>query len=132
MSQVDHRIRVAAARRERMRTRLMEAALVVFGTDRLDASIDDVIRQAEVSRGTFYNYFDNADDLIRAVADAAATELMQAVAPVVGAFADPAERTGAGIRSWIALVEQYPVLANFFRRAGLYILGNDQVRTDMP
>lgn len=116
-----------------MRLRLMEAALAVFGRDIAEGgTIDDVIRQAEVSRGTFYNYFDNADGLIRAVADAAGTELMLAVAPIVEACDNPAERMGAGVRSWIALVEQFPALANFFRRAGLYVLQNEQVRTDLP
>lgn len=111
----------------------MEAALTVFGTEGAETGmIDDVIRQAEVSRGTFYNYFKNTDDLIRAVADEAGTELMQAVAPIVEAHADPAERMAAGVRSWISLIEQYPVLANFFRRAGLYILENEQLRADMP
>lgn len=124
---------MAAERRERMRARLMEAALAAFGQEGEDTgTIDDVIRRAAVSRGTFYNYFSNADDLIRAVADQAGTALMQAVAPIVEARADPAERMGAGVRSWISMVEQYPFLANFFRRAGLYVLQNDQVRTDLP
>lgn len=133
MDQTDHRVRVGAERRERMRSRLMESALVVFGSTNVDAgTIDDVIRQARVSRGTFYNYFTNADDLIRAVADQAGTELMMAVAPIVEDHDDPAERMSAGVRSWISLIEQFPMLANFFRRAGLYVLQNDQVRTDMP
>ncbi len=133
MGQLNHRSRVAAARRERMKGRLLEAALSVFGqADDEPAVIDEVIRRAEVSRGTFYNYFDNADDLLRAVADEVGTELMRAVAPIVEARDDPAERMAAGIRSWISLVERYPSLAAFFRRAGLYILANEQVRTDLP
>lgn len=124
-------MRVAADRRERMRARLKEAALYTLG--RGDAgTIDDVIRQAGVSRGTFYNYFQSSDDLLRAVADQCGTELMQAVAPIVEGLDDPAERMSAGPRSWISLIEQYPHLATFFRRAGLYILENEQVRTDLP
>ena len=133
MDQPNHRVRVAALRREKMRSRLLEAALAVFGQpDDQFAAVDEVICRAGVSRGTFYNYFHNADDLLRTVADEVGTELMQAVAPIVEAHDDPAERMGAGVRSWISLVRQYPVLAFFFRRAGLYILSNDQVRTDLP
>lgn len=94
--------------------------------------IDEVISRAGVSRGTFYNYFDNADALLRAVADQTGTELMHAVAPIVEAYDDPARRVAAGVRSWICLVEQNPQLAFFFRRAGLYVLENDQVRSDLP
>ena len=133
MVETDHRVRVAAARRERMRTRLLEAALSVFGAaDGESAVVDEVIRRAEVSRGTVYNYFDNADALLKVIADRVGTELMTAVAPIVEARDDPAERVSAGVRSWICLVEQYPHLAAFFRRAGLYILQAEQVRTDLP
>ena len=116
-----------------MRSRLLEAALTVFGQAEDEAAtVDEVIRRAGVSRGTFYNYFDNADDLLRTVADEVGTELMQAVAPIVEAQDDPAERMSAGVRSWISLIGQYPGLAAFFRRAGLYILSNQHVRTDLP
>lgn len=107
----------------------MEAALRVFG--RTEGTIDDVIREAGVSRGTFYNYFENADSLLRSVAIAAATELMQAVAPVVESNSDPAARVSAGVRSWVSLIQRYPSMAAFLRRAGLYILEAEQVRVDV-
>ncbi len=50
----DHRPRVAAEKRARMRRKLIENALLVFAEKGVDASvIDDVIRTANVSRGTF-------------------------------------------------------------------------------
>jgi len=133
VDQVNHRVRVAALRRERMRSRLLEAGLTVLGqAEDAAAVIDEVIRPAEVSRGTFYNYFDNADDLMRSVADEAGTELMAVTTPIVLSSDDPADRVSTGIRSWISLVEKYPTLASFFRRAGLYILANERVRSDLP
>lgn len=133
MSGIDHRTRVAADRRERMRARLMEAALLVFGSDGADAGvIDDVIRQANVSRGTFYNYFKNSDDLLRAVAMQAGDDLMAAAMILVERQQDPAKRVAVGVRSWISLVQQFPQLAAFFRRAGLYILESKGVRTELP
>lgn len=129
----DHRTRVAAAKRERMRARLMEAALLIFGqADASLAVVDEVIRRADVSRGTFYNYFQNPDELLKAVAFETGAELMQAVAPIVESHDDPAERVAAGVKSWMSLVSQYPHLAGFFRRAGLYILESDRVRADLP
>jgi AcrR family transcriptional regulator len=116
-----------------MRSRLLEAALSVFGEpDEVSAVVEEVIRRAEVSRGTFYNYFDNAEALLKTLANQVGTELMTAVAPIVEARDDAAERVSAGVRSWISLIEQYPHLAAFFRRAGLYILTAEQVRTDLP
>lgn len=116
-----------------MRSRLLEAGLSVLGQDKDEAAvIDEVIRRAKVSRGTFYNYFENADHLLRAIADEAGTELMAVTTPIVLSREDPADRISTGIRSWIWLVEQYPYLAPFFRRAGLHILANDRVRTDLP
>ncbi|HXG80241.1 MAG TPA: TetR/AcrR family transcriptional regulator [Sphingomicrobium sp.] len=131
---IDHRVRVAAERRERMRARLIEAAFSVFGKHNAEpAVIDQVIRLAGVSRGSFYNYFDSSEDLLKAVAIQVGNELMQAVAPVVEAREDPVERMSAGIRSWMVLVRAHPQLAAFFRRAGLYVLEQDtQVRVDLP
>ena len=65
----DHRPRVAAERRARMRRKLVESALLVFAEKGVDASvIEDVIAAARVSRGTFYNYFrTNAELLVAAI-----------------------------------------------------------------
>ena len=65
----DHRPRVAAERRARMRRKLVESALLVFAEKGVDASvIEDVIAAAGVSRGTFYNYFrTNAELLVAAI-----------------------------------------------------------------
>ena len=130
----DHRVRVAAERRDRMRRRLMEAASLVFGQRGVEASvIDEITAIAGVSRGTFYNYFRTNEETLKAVAIAVANELMQAVAPVVESHDDSAERMGAGVRSWMRLIQPRPHLAAFFRRAGLYALEQDtQVRVDMP
>lgn len=131
---VNHRARVAAERRDRMRSRLMEAALQIFGRGGAEpAVIDQVIRLAGVSRGSFYNYFESAEDLLKAVAIQVGNELMEAVAPIVEAHHDPVERNSAGIRSWMALVKAHPHLPAFFRRAGLYVLEeNTRIRVDMP
>jgi len=64
----DHRPRVAAERRARMRRKLVESALLVFAGKGVDASvIEDVIVAAGVSRGTFYNYFRTNAELLAAV-----------------------------------------------------------------
>lgn len=130
----DHRVRVAANRRERTRGRLLEAALLVLGQRGVEASIiDEVTGLAGVSRGTFYNYFRSNEELLKSLAVQAGNEMMLAVAPIVESRNDPAWRVAAGVRSWLALIGENPHLAAFFQRAGLYVLEqNTLVRVDLP
>lgn len=60
------RLRVAAERRDRMRARLLETVLELYqpGRDSTALVIDDVIRAAGVSRGTFYKYFDSIEQAV--------------------------------------------------------------------
>lgn len=117
-----------------MRARLTVAAMVVFSERGVEASvIDDITTLAGVSRGTFYNYFQSNEEVLRAVAIAMGEELMQIVIPLVEAQDDPAERVATGVRSWLRLIGDNPQLARFFRRAGLYVLEADtQIRRDLP
>ena len=57
-------------KRERTRNALIEAAIDVLAEKGLEGtSIDDLMRVAGMARGTFYNYFQTRDDVVRAVAD---------------------------------------------------------------
>lgn len=119
----DHRSRVAAQRREKMRGRLMEAALIVFAQKGVDAgAIDEVTSVAGVSRGTFYNYFRTAEELLIAVAVEAGNEIAAAVMALFESPPDPAVRAAVGIRHWLALAREHKHLAAFFRRAGMMVL----------
>ena len=75
----DHRPRVAAERRARMRRKLVESALFVFAEKGVDASvIEDVIAAAGVSRGTFYNYFRTNAELLAAAINELGNEVVDA------------------------------------------------------
>jgi AcrR family transcriptional regulator len=119
MNSADHRPRVAAERRERMRARLLECALSLAaakGPERL--SIDDVIAAAEVSRGTFYKYFDSPDSLVQALAVELTNAVIRSLHPLVEPLDDLAERMATGVRATLRLVRAYPVLGAFMVRAG--------------
>jgi AcrR family transcriptional regulator len=123
MASEDHRTRVAAERRERMQARLVESALLVFGQRGMDASvIDELIRIAGVSRGTFYNYFRTNEDLLLAVSLAVSDEMMRVVDPLAQGEPDPAARIAAGLWVFIELARDYPVLSAFLSRGGLRVL----------
>jgi AcrR family transcriptional regulator len=75
----DHRHRVARERRARMRERLIAATMEVYrqSAGRHRPVIDDVIRAANVSRGTFYKYFDTLDEVLSEIGHATASEMLQ-------------------------------------------------------
>jgi AcrR family transcriptional regulator len=119
MQTQDHRPRVAAERRERMRARLLASAMrLVAEKGPAATSIDDVISAAEVSRGTFYKYFPSPDALVRELAIDIANELIGMAEPVVRSYADPAERVSSGMRLVCRLAIDHPLAATFLVRLG--------------
>jgi len=119
MQTLDHRPRVAAERRERMRLRLLSTAIRISAEKGPAAmTIDDVIVGAEVSRGSFYKYFPTVDALVREVATQIANELILMAEPVVFGFDDPAERVSCGIRLVSRTAIDHPAVAAFIVRLG--------------
>jgi TetR/AcrR family transcriptional regulator, ethionamide resistance regulator len=115
----DHRPRVAAERRERMRSRLLRSALrLVAEKGPGSTSIEDVILAAQVSRGTFYKYFPSPDALVRELATEIANELIRIVEPMVRSHDDPAELVARGIRLGSRVAIHYPAFAGFLLRLG--------------
>ncbi|WP_417678824.1 TetR/AcrR family transcriptional regulator [Pseudodonghicola sp.] len=120
----DHRTRTAARRRETMRRRLLESAMLVFAEKGVDASvIDDVISTAGVSRGTFYKYFKSNRDLMVAANEELGKELLTQVLDRVAGLSDPAERLALGVRLFIETALAYPLFAHFTRSAGMASVG---------
>lgn len=103
--------RAAAAenRKAQTRERLLEAAIVVIGEKGPDASsVEDFVAAADVSRGTFYNYFPTMEDLLRAVR----RKLTDALAAVLDAQLPPSipasSRLATRLHSHFALVSNDP------------------------
>jgi AcrR family transcriptional regulator len=79
-------------------------------------TIDEVIAQAKVSRGTFYKYFDRPESLLRDLAIGLTEELVRAAEPLVLTRSDPAQRLATGMRTVIGLgVAQQPIGAFIVR-----------------
>lgn len=104
----DHRVRVAREKRRRMRARLMQSIMIVCSGRKLTGStvIEDVVRHANVSRGTFYKYFDSLDEAVIEIASELAEEMTAGIASVYDVLDDPVMRTATGFqtfltRSWI-------------------------------
>lgn len=108
MQVTDHRSIVAERKRVMMRARLLDAAMRVFADDSNGSPvIDDVIREANVSRGTFYNYFDSLDQVLAAVGQAFNDEMASGVLPIYDVLTEPWQRASVGFRVFLlrALVD---------------------------
>lgn len=106
-----------------MRAKLVRGALQVFGERGIDGSvIDDLIRTAGVSRGTFYNYFRTNEELLMAVSLAISDALMRIVDPLARTEPDPAARIAAGMRLLHVVLDANPDLCAFIARGGMRIL----------
>lgn len=102
------------AQGRRTRARLSDAGLAVFAQRGFHAArVDDIVRQARTSHGTFYLYFANKEDLLRSLAIdcaqayeelasriAAAADLDEIEAATV-AFFEIYQRYGPVIRAWM-------------------------------
>ena len=88
------------ARGRKTRRRLLDAGIEVFARRGFHAArVDDIVKTAKTSHGTFYLYFANKEDLFAAlVADVAGemAELAESLGPIT-----PDEAGRAALRSWL-------------------------------
>lgn len=124
----DHRVRVGAARRNKTRLLLLESALGVLHDKGPDAAvIEDFIAAAGVSRGTFYNHFDTASELLLALATEMSNEVLATVDPIVLSCSTPVERFSTGTRLYMQMATRYPLWGSFLNRVGTRIATRGQL-----
>ena len=99
----DHRVRVGRQRRAKMRAHLLESVLAVCSTEgrREPALIDDVVRHAGVSRGTFYKYFESMDKAVAELGLQLADEMTAGILSVYDVLEDPVMRTATGFQMFL-------------------------------
>ncbi len=107
-----------------MHRKLVESALLVFAQKGVDASvIEDVIAAADVSRGTFYNYFRTNGDLLAATIEELGNELVERIEDRVKSIPSPGERLFTGLRLYLGAARRYPLFARFMRKVGWDAIG---------
>jgi AcrR family transcriptional regulator len=96
---MNHRTKVAESKRAATRHKLLEAAMRLF-SDQTGPTpvIDDVIREAKVSRGTFYNYFDSLDEVLAAISHELSDQMTTDILPVHDVLLEPWQRLAVGFR----------------------------------
>lgn len=81
--------------------KLLDAAMVVFARRGYHAArVDDIVKVARTSHGTFYLYFSNKEDLLRALV-AEAGEVVAALDSSLGTV-DPGADGWNELRSWMS------------------------------
>lgn len=113
----DHRPRVAKKKREVMRSKLLDAAMRVFAAPGGSPPvIDDVIREANVSRGTFYNYFDSLDQVLVAIGQELNNQMTTDILPVYDVLTKPWQRAAVAARLFLMRALLDPQWAGFVTR----------------
>src|SRR6516165_1953163 len=108
------------ARGRNTRRKLLDAGARVFAAKGYHATrVDDIVKLARTSHGTFYLYFPNKEDLFRALADEVRQE-MQALAESLGPL-HPGPQGREELQSWIAkfvdLYEQHGAVIRVWTEA---------------
>jgi AcrR family transcriptional regulator len=109
---VNLQARAAAAeqRRAQTRDRLLTAAEAVIADKGLTGvSIEDFVRAAGVSRGTFYNYFPTTTDLIAALNSRVARHMGRLLAQIAQRQADAPTRLAASLHTMLAAYRIDPI-----------------------
>jgi AcrR family transcriptional regulator len=117
MAKIDlaRRAQIGSEKRARTRAQLLEAARSLYVRHPIESvTIDYLVSEAGVAKGTFYVHFTSLDELQGALADEMARQLDDLLQPARLALNDPIERIAGGCaafigealrnRSWGALV----------------------------
>lgn len=121
----DHRPEVAEKRRALMRARILEATARAF-TGRVGTTpgIEDIAREADISRGTFYRYFESLDEVVVAAGIAVSDELMVGILPFYDFLKEPWQRFSVGFRLYLVRSLEDPRRTEFLIRMDVWPHGS--------
>jgi AcrR family transcriptional regulator len=109
-----------------MRKKLLESAALIFAEKGISASVvQDVVEVAQVSQGTFYNYFRTNDELFEALALELSDETIQMIESAIDCNEDPLLRICTGTRCYLHLMRSCRNVAQFISMAGLQHVSRD-------
>ena len=95
------------------RTRILEAALVVFAERGLDIEVGEIVSCADLAIGTLYRHFANREDLLRAILTHVLNDtLAQSRAAIAETLDDPCAALLAFVSVGLRVQQQYgPIFA---------------------
>jgi AcrR family transcriptional regulator len=103
------RAEIGREKRARTRAQLIEAGHALFARQAVESvTVDDLVKQAGVAKGTFYVHFDGLDALIAAVAEDLVQSFDELLQPARTSIAEPALRIAFGCRCFIDKAREDP------------------------
>ncbi len=94
------------------RARILEAAVKVFATKGYhDANVDDIVGEAQTSKGAFYFYFPSKQDIFIALSDTFAALLENKLSEAMQSESHGLQQMDAALRVSLGLFSQYRGLA---------------------
>lgn len=114
----NHRVDVAEKKRANMKSKLLEATMNVYNnvTPGTTPVIEDIILEAKVSRGTFYNYFNSLEEVIQEIGQNLSDQMTTEILPVYNILNEPWQRFSVGFRLWLIRAKLDPAWAAFATR----------------
>lgn len=115
----NHRTMVGLSRRSKMRNHLLKSALDLYiHQSTTEVMIDDLIRHANVARGTFYNYFKTTHELNIALTGEMSDEILNIIDPYLLHYSNSLERMSMGLRLYIFATCKYPIWGKLLTNMG--------------
>ena len=114
----DHRVRVARQRRSRTQTRILDAVMVTCAARLKEdlPTVDDVIAEANVSRATFYKYFNSVEEAIGVYGHNLMEEMFTGLAALFTARDDELSRMTTAIQLFLMRTVIEPQWGAFLSR----------------
>jgi AcrR family transcriptional regulator len=116
---MDHRPQVAARRRAEMEARLLSAALLLLSQKPFsEISVNDLIHQVGVSRGTFYKYFDSLGQVFTTLFVKLEAEITPLADALIARIPSAAKRVATGTRLILHVGSGLPVIGKLMLQSG--------------
>lgn len=128
-----HRTAIGQAQREKTRTWIIQCAIPVFAEHGPDIPvIDDFARAADISRGTFYNYFQTTRELLEATMATLSDEVIATIVPVVEGQPNPLIRFASAARMYYRKATLDPLFGQFLGSvSGVGAMAMEHARVDL-
>src|SRR5690348_2313875 len=99
-------------KRQRTRKKILEAAFGLIGNEKgLTVRIEEICAAAEISRGTFYNYFTSLEQLFEILAIELSHDLNRALVSTMDETRSHAEGANGAIQHYLNYAERDPAWA---------------------
>ena len=123
------RAEIGREKRARTRAQLVAAANSLFARQAMESvTVDEVVREAGVAKGTFYVHFDGLEALTAAVAEELVQTFDELLQPGRLSLVDPALRIAFGCSSFINKALNDPRWASLVARMAAAPIGGELLR----